>query len=127
MFYCWFFSSFPAELSKCTFCVAGCVLNINSTHFGDFLEIFKFPMVLSLKLLGSFWSNTYIHFLVIMILLHCTCDERKLCLKVKKSTNVFSKIVIQICWIGCWCSFILFWTGNTLFEQSWSKKLKLFV
>ena len=31
--------------------------------------------------------------------------------------------MIQICWIGSWCSFVLFWTWNTILGQILSKKI----
>ena len=32
--------------------------------------------------------------------------------------------LIQICWIWWWCSFVLLWTWDILFRQTWSKKIK---
>ena len=33
--------------------------------------------------------------------------------------------LIRICRIQCWCSLLLFWTGNTVFGQIWFKKLSV--
>ena len=63
-------------------------------------EIFlKFPNFLRLMSFG----NSYIHFLVIIIQFRFTCGEGKLCSKVKKSTNVLSKIVV----IYLFCCFFI--------------------
>ena len=53
----------------------------------------KFPNILTLKSFGNSCGNSYIHFLVIIIQFRFTCGEKKLCLNVKKSTNVLYKIV----------------------------------
>ena len=67
MFYSWFFAIFYEITSKSGFWLGGCVLAIKPKHFRDFLEIFKFPKILSLKTFGNSWGNLYTYFLVIII------------------------------------------------------------
>ena len=47
--------------------------------FWSFCKIFLFPEILSLKLLGSSWDNSYTMFIMLVIKNHFTCDEWKRC------------------------------------------------
>ena len=77
-----FFRHFLAQMSKFVFCAADWVLTIKFKYFIDFLKIFLLPKILILNSWGNLWGNSYIHLLE----------------KVKKSTNVLSKI---IAWLPC--------------------------
>ena len=79
VFYSWFFAFFYQKTSKFGFWVDGWLFAIKPKHFRDFLEISKFPKILSLKSFGNSWDNSYIHFLVIIIQFRFTCGKDTLC------------------------------------------------
>lgn len=75
----------------------------------------KCPKILSFKSFGHLLDYSYIHLLVIIINFRFICSEEKLCLSVKKSTNLMSKIVVKcllqefffFCWT-CHCTYLFF-------------------
>ena len=68
--------------------MSGWALAFDSKNVGNFLEISKFPKIPRLTSFG----NSYIHFLVIIILFRFTCGKGELFKNLKKST-VFCPIL----------------------------------
>lgn len=64
---------------------------------------------------------SYIHFLVIIINFRFICSEEKLCLSVKKSTNLMSKIVVK-----CLLQEFFFFVAESVFVHTYFSGVFLF-
>ena len=59
----------------------------------DFPNISLFPKMLSLKLSGNSWGNSYTKFTILDIKFHFTCGESDVCLTIVKFQNIMTKVV----------------------------------
>ena len=92
-----FLNSFLLALKKFSFWEEDWALGYNSMKTWHLLNSFYFPKILSLKLFGNWWGNSYISCLLLIIMIRFTCGERKIWQNIKKSQNIMTKIVVEPC------------------------------
>ena len=63
------------------------------TQIWDFRNISLFPKILSLKLFGNSWGNSYTKFAILDITFRFTCGESDLYYNIAKFQNIMTKIV----------------------------------
>ena len=92
MFYSWFFTK------KCQNLALGWTAGYSPSNPSISGIFWKLPNFLGLKSFGNSWGDSWTYFLpyflVIIIEFRFTCGEVKLCEKLKKSANIWSKIVV---------------------------------
>ena len=110
----YFTKSFLLVLTKFSFSQEDWALGYYSLNFLEFPDISWFPEILSYKLFGNSWENSFMPCLLLIITFLFIHGEMKIWQNIKKSQNIM-KMIIAL-WSVCISYLLLFWGSCSLIQ-----------